>query len=217
MGDRSKVGLRGEYALTNASASTQTRASSASARTARRRRWSAIGTKCRSWRIGRSPTSPTLRRTTRISTMSRHDGFWIGDARRRREGRSFGRAREGHADRDVAAGFNSPACASFVRRASRSKDDVGAPYRATVMTLAAHRKSRPKDVQVLRPATRTIAAGWGLTCDCSDAGVVATLGGALPRNNPCAVDAAFPSRKCRSGCDVHQRETQLLLTLHCSQ
>jgi hypothetical protein len=57
----------------------------------------------------------------------------------------------------------------------------------------------------------------GLTCDCSDAGVVATPGRALPRNNPCAVDAAFPSRKRRSGCDVHQRETQLLLTLHCSE
>ena len=40
-------------------------------------------------------------------------------------------------------------------------NDVVAPYRATVMTLAAHRKNRPKDVQVLRRATRTIAAGGG--------------------------------------------------------
>ena len=39
---------------------------------------------------------------------------------------------------------------------------VVAPYRATVVTLAAHRKNRPKDVQVLRPARRTIDAGRGV-------------------------------------------------------
>ena len=69
---------------------------------------------------------------------------------------------------------------------------VVAPYRATVVTLAAHRKNRPKDVQVLRPASTNNR--------CGDGGVGMRLFGRWGRGN--SRRRASAEQPVCSGCSV---------------